>query len=145
MLYVSMSNKLRPEKIIEYLKALLPEIDDVLRQMEKDGGWLRLSPKVVQYLTALKITNYPEYYSDEKKILTLFAIAMAGEGEEVREFVREIGKAYEERNRSIRLHLRWNISSIRCFSVQAVSGHKSTFRGCLHCHVTPNTWGPCLA
>lgn len=90
-----MKDKTQIERVVEYLKALLPDIDWVLGQMEKDGGWLRLPPKVVQYLAALKITNYPEYYSDEKKIFGLLAVAMAGEGQELREFLREIGESYE--------------------------------------------------
>lgn len=38
------------EHVVEYLKALLPDIDAVLRQMEKDDGWLRFGSAVRPYL-----------------------------------------------------------------------------------------------
>lgn len=84
------------EQVVEFLKALLPDIDWLLDRMEKDGGWLRLSSKAVDYLTALNISKYPELYVDEKKILGLLAVAVAGEGDKAREFVREVGEEYEK-------------------------------------------------
>jgi hypothetical protein len=31
------------EQVVNYLRALLPDIDAVISLMEKDGGWLRLA------------------------------------------------------------------------------------------------------
>ena len=56
------------EHAVAYLKAVLPDIDAVLRQMEKDGGWLRLPPKAVDVIARLNIANYAENYVDEKRV-----------------------------------------------------------------------------
>jgi hypothetical protein len=91
-----MSNKPQIGRVVEYLKALLPDIDAVVHQMEKDGGWLRLSPKAIDFFNRLKISNYAENYVDEKRLWALFAVAMAGEGPEVREFLKNVEQAYRE-------------------------------------------------
>ncbi len=88
-----MTNTVSRAQVVRYLQAVLPEVDAVLTRMEKNGGWLRLRPPVVKFLTQLKIANYAELYVDERRIWALFAIAMAGEADKVRELLREIEKA----------------------------------------------------
>jgi hypothetical protein len=74
----------------------MSDIDWVLVQMEKDGGWLRFPPEVVQILTQLKIANYAENYVDEKRIWALFAMTLAGEGSGLQEFLKGIEKEYRD-------------------------------------------------
>jgi hypothetical protein len=83
------------DHVVGYLKTVLPDIDAVLRQMEKDGGWLRLPAKAVEAFARLNISNYAENYADERRVFALFALVMGGEGDGVQQMLWEIGEAYE--------------------------------------------------
>ena len=53
---------------IRLLKALVPQIDDVLGYMVDNGGWLPLNDQFLNAIHNLSIKKWAEYYLDERKL-----------------------------------------------------------------------------
>jgi len=54
--------KLSREFIGSFLKEIIPEYEEILVSIEKDGGWLNPPPKISEWLVNLKAHHYPMFY-----------------------------------------------------------------------------------
>jgi hypothetical protein len=106
--------KFSREFIANFLKEAIPEYEEMLVFIEKNGGWISLPPKVIEFIDRLKIHNYPELYRSQDTLnkMLLLAImpvdeinAMAAELEKVpendragcvEEFIQHLGKTVDD-------------------------------------------------
>jgi hypothetical protein len=106
--------KFSREFIANFLKDAIPEYEEMLVFIEKNGGWISLPPKVLELIDRLKIHNYPELYRSQDTLNKMLLLAimsvdeinsMAAELEKVpekdraacaEEFVQLLGKTAEE-------------------------------------------------
>ena len=64
---------------VRLLKALVPQIDDVLGYMEDNGGWLPLNDQFLSAVHNLSIKKWSEYYLDERKLKAIWLLMFVGE------------------------------------------------------------------
>lgn len=57
--------KLTREYIASFLKDAIPEYEEILISIEKNGGWLNLPPKITEWMVNLKAHDYPMFYRGE--------------------------------------------------------------------------------
>ena len=67
--------KLTREFISSYLKDAIPEYEDFLVFIERDGGWMNLPPKMTEVIDRLKLHNYPELYRSEETLIKMLLLA----------------------------------------------------------------------
>ena len=64
---------------VRLLKALVPQIDDALKYMEDNGGWLPLNDQFLSAVHNLSIKKWSEYYWDERKLKAISLLMFVGE------------------------------------------------------------------
>lgn len=57
--------RLTREFIASFLKDAIPEYEEILISIEKNGGWLNPPPKIAEWLVNLKAHDYPMFYRGE--------------------------------------------------------------------------------
>lgn len=67
--------KLTREFISSFLKDAIPEYEDMLVSIEKNGGWIISPPKVTELLGRLKALDYPLLYRGENTISKALMLA----------------------------------------------------------------------
>jgi hypothetical protein len=67
--------KLSREFIASFLKDAIPEYEEILVSIEKDGGWLNLTPKFAELLVNLKAQDYPMFYRGEHTLNKALALS----------------------------------------------------------------------
>lgn len=60
-------------KIIEILQISIPELDEALTYLEKNGGWINLNENFISLVQKWDL-NWHTYYEDEKRLRTLSAL-----------------------------------------------------------------------
>jgi hypothetical protein len=63
--------KQQKETIVQLLKYSIPQIEDALEYMEENQGWLPMKEEFVSNLYKSGLSNWSEYYLDERKIKAL--------------------------------------------------------------------------
>ena len=71
-----------------FVHAFLPVFDDMLSLVQKDDGWLKVPAVIVRGLKNLNISNWPEFFVEERKFRALqmyflFQVSIEIQGEEV--------------------------------------------------------------
>lgn len=67
--------KLSREFLSSFLKDSIPELEEILVYIEKNGGWISLPPKLTELVKRLNIHNYPELYESEDKLNKMLLLA----------------------------------------------------------------------
>lgn len=80
---------------IRYIKNLLPEYGEMLSEIEKNGGWIKLRPKLEQALKNLKIIDYAKFYVIENIMIKSFMVAFFDPAE-VKELNQELEQASDQ-------------------------------------------------
>jgi hypothetical protein len=81
---------------VHLLKALIPETDEILAEMEQNGGWFPLcNAKLLMAIKNLKLDNWAEFYLDEKKVKAL-PLALLMNDEQLKEAVTKPEEVLEE-------------------------------------------------
>lgn len=69
------SLKLTPEFASSYLKETIPEYEEILVFIEKNGGWISLPPKIAELIIKLNIRDYPLLYRGKDTISKAFLLS----------------------------------------------------------------------
>lgn len=67
--------KLTREFISSYLKETIPEYEEMLVFIEKNGGWVNMPPEMIEMIDRLKLHNYPELYRSEETLAKMMLLA----------------------------------------------------------------------
>ena len=86
--------KLTREFISSYLKEVIPEYEDMLAFIEKNGGRMNMPPKMIELIDRLKLHNYPELYRSEETLIKMTLLAFMS-ADEINELGAEIKKMPE--------------------------------------------------
>lgn len=70
--------KLTREFISSFLKGAIPEYEDMLVSIEKNGGWIISTPKVSELLGKLNALDYPLLYRRKYTISKALSISRNG-------------------------------------------------------------------
>lgn len=68
--------KLTREFISSYLKEVIPDYEEMLVFIEKNGGWVSMPPKMLEIVDRLKVHNYPELYRSEETLAKMLLLAL---------------------------------------------------------------------
>ena len=83
------------------IRALLPDVDWLLRYLESKGGWFHFPPQLTGLIQNLRIQSYVELYRSEQAIAGAFLNALM-EPNQIKEFESELaGMTPEELNREV--------------------------------------------
>ena len=74
-LYVIQRIKLSREFISIFLKDAIPEYEEILLSIEKDGGWPTPPPKLIDWIDKLKAYDYPMFYTGENTLTKALLLA----------------------------------------------------------------------
>lgn len=78
-----------PQAAERCIRAMLPDVDWLLRYLESKGGWFHFPPQLTLLIQNLRIQNYVELYRSEQAIAAAFLNALM-DPEEIREFESEL-------------------------------------------------------
>ena len=87
--------KLTREFISSYLKEVIPDYEEMLVFIEKNGGWISMPPKMSEVVDRLKIHNYPELYRSEETLVKMLLLAFMSV-DEINALGAEFAKMPEE-------------------------------------------------
>jgi len=75
-----MDDSIRPDKAVarKFVIQFAPEYADMLRDLQRQGRWLRLPDELLNIRNHLKIHNYVELYDDERRIGVAMMLAFLG-------------------------------------------------------------------
>jgi len=67
--------KLTREFASSYLKETIPEYEEILVFIEKNGGWISLPPKIIEFISKLNIHDYPLLYRGKDTASKVFILS----------------------------------------------------------------------
>lgn len=87
-----MPTTVRPDLdlVIQLYKAVLPDYDFMLRKLESENKWLRLSPRLHELTAHFKCQHYSQLYQGEDRILTSLFRAIFDSDDKIRDFIADL-------------------------------------------------------
>lgn len=87
--------KLTREFLASFLKEAIPEYEEMLAFIEKNGGWISPPPKISEWVDNLKIHDYPSLYRGENTIYNALFLSFMP-ADQINELGVELEKLPEE-------------------------------------------------